>query len=290
MHTRTALATAGSLWLLVSASCSETTTNKVFRFSAIPNRDVKQLEAKYAPVAEFLSDQLGIEVQYVHAGDYIASVEKFINDDVQMAWFGGYTGVKARMEVPGSQAIVKGELDARFKSYFIVRKGSPLQKSGSFPMAAAGTRFTFGSMGSTSGRVMPEHFIRQATGKAPEEFFDEINYSGSHTNTIALVKDGSWDLGVVDFTVYDEMVADGRLIPEDCPIVWETPTYTDYQFTVRPELDTRFGPGFTEDLTQALLAMPSEMTGRFLRKKMVRASNSDFHGIRDVASQLKMTR
>ena len=42
-----------------------------------------------------------------------------------------------------------------------------LTQSPDFPTAAQGMTFTFGAKTSTSGRLMPEHEIRQATGQAP---------------------------------------------------------------------------------------------------------------------------
>ena len=48
---------------------------------------------------------------------YAASVQAFKNDEVQLAWFGGLSGVKARRAVSGSKAIAQGEEDLAFVSY-----------------------------------------------------------------------------------------------------------------------------------------------------------------------------
>jgi phosphonate transport system substrate-binding protein len=157
-------------------------------------------------------------------------------------------------------------------------------------MDSAGKKFSFGSESSTSGRLMPEFFIRQATGKAPGEFFAEVSFSGAHDKTILQVRDGNWDIGVVDFGVYDDMVASGELDPSTCRVIWETPSYADYQFTIRPGLDTVYGAGFTMKLTEALLGMDAELCRAFGRDKMVPASNADFAGILDVATKLGMIR
>ena len=137
---------------------------------------------------------------------------------------------------------------------------------------------------------MPEYFIRDATGKSPEEFFGQVNFSGSHDKTIDLVTKGIWEIGAVNFLTYDKQVASGNLKKEDCPIVWTTPKYADYQFTVRPQLDQRFGKGFTAKLTKALIEMNSEMAAGFARETMIPANNSDFADILAVAKQLRMTR
>lgn len=262
----------------------------MLKFSAIPNIDAKFLKSEYAPVAKHLGEKLGITVEYVPAADYPATVAMFANDEIQMAWFGGLTGAQARQQVAGARAIVKGALDANYKTYFIAPKGTPLTRSDSFPTAAEGKRFTFGHKSSTSGRLMPEFFIRSETDKTPSEFFAEVSYSGSHASTIKQVVNGSWDLGVVDFAEYDNQIAKGQLKAEDCPIIWISPPYADYQFTVRPDLDANYGAGFTARLTRALLELDAEMCGKFRRKKMIPATNADFKGIVDVARQLDLLR
>ena len=278
-----ALSSAALLAACTADAAGPSAANRVFRFSAIPNEDQKQLRAKYDPVAEYLTAKTGVKTEYVPAVKYDASVTMFTNDDIQLAWYGGFTGVQARRAVAGARAIVRGRIDANYRTYFIVPKGSKLTESANFPTTAKGMRFTFGAKTSTSGRLMPEYFIRQETGGAPGEFFKEINYSPSHTKTIELVKDGTWELGAVDFAVYDGLVKEGKLDPADCRVIWRSPAYADYQFTIRPDLDTEFGSGFTEQLTAALLEMDATMAGKFRRQKMVAATNADFAGILEVA-------
>jgi len=137
---------------------------------------------------------------------------------------------------------------------------------------------------------MPEYIIRTSTGKSPEDFFKQVNFSGSHDKTIDLVTKGVWEIGAVNFITYDKQVASGKLKKEDCPIIWTTPKYADYQFTVRPQLDQRFGEGFTTKLTKALIEMSPEMAAGFARETMIPANNADFADILAVAKQLGMTR
>lgn len=82
-----------------------------FRFTAIPDQDTARLKERFDKIAEYLSDILGISVEYVPVKSYAASVAAFKNNEVQLAWFGGLSGVKARRGVPGSKAIAQGEED-----------------------------------------------------------------------------------------------------------------------------------------------------------------------------------
>lgn len=231
----------------------------VLKFTGIPNQNTTELNEKYKPLAKYLSDKLGVPVEYVPSADYNASVDAFKNGDVQLAWFGGYTGCQARAAVPGAKAIACGALDLKFKSYFIANKAAGVPKGADFPMAMAGKKFTFGSASSTSGRLMPEHFIRKSTKKSPKEFFGaEPSFSGSHDKTIELVTAGTFDCGVVDFTVFDKRVKEKKVDLDKIEIVWTTPEFADYNFTAHPKLEETYGAGFTEKLQKVLVGMQGD--------------------------------
>jgi len=262
------------------------------KFTAIPGEDPTRMREKFQPVAAYLSETLGVPVEYVHATKYSASVEMFRNGDVMLAWFGGLTGVQARELVKGARAIAQGVEDPSYHSYFIAHKDSGLEKSTEFPSAIAGKSFTFGSKSSTSGRLMPEHFIRTATGKAPAEFLGaEPAFSGSHDKTCEQVESGAVQVGVVSYTTYDRRVKEGTTDPEVCRIIWKTPDYADYNFTAHPKLDEVYGAGFTDKLQKALLAMKGdELLGGFQRSGMIPAANEDFDAILDLAKKLNLLR
>ena len=268
-----------------STETSSASDGKILRFSAIPDQDSTELTEKFGKIADYLGEQLGVKVEYVPSSDYKASVEKFKNGDVQLAWFGGLTGVQARAAVEGASAIAQGKADPEYVSYFIAHKDSGLEKSDSFPAGIADKSFTFGSESSTSGRLMPTYFIQQETGKTVDEFFKtKPSFSGSHDKTVDLVASGQVQVGALSYKLYDNRVADGSVDPEVCKVIWTTPTYADYNFTAHPDLETMFGEGFTKKLQDTLLGMTDkELLSAFPREAMIPAKNEDFQGIVDVA-------
>ncbi len=297
------LVSAGAL---VLASCSPRTETaapaagpvsgpvKTLRFSAIPNQNSTELKAKFDPMAAYLAGVLGVPVEFVPSSDYKASVDMFKNGQIQLAWFGGVTGVQARAAVPGAQAIVQGQEDTAFRSFFIAHKDSGVEPSETFPEALGGLKFAFGAETSTSGRVMPSWFIRQQTGKTEDQFFAEKPiFSGSHDKTCELVEAGQVQAGVVDYTVYNKRVAAGTTDAGVCRVVWETPAYPDYNFTVHPAVDADFGSGFTEKLRAALIGMTTEkpeLLKAFPREALIEAKNSDYAAVEDVCRELGLVR
>jgi phosphonate transport system substrate-binding protein len=264
----------------------------VLKFTAIPDQNTTMLREKFDPVADYLSKKLGIPVEYVPARDYQASVEMFGNGDVHMAWFGGLTGVQAREDVPGAHAIVQGAEDPEFYSYFVAHRDTGLERSDAFPEAISGLSFTFGSPSSTSGRLMPEFFIMERTGKPAEEFFEQTPaFSKSHDQTAELVQNGTYQAGVLNYQVYERRVREGSTDPEVCRVVWKTPTYADYNITVHPDVDELFGAGTIGKLQKALIEMDDPaLLAAFGRKKLIAASDEEFAGIREVALKLDMLR
>ena len=275
-----------------TAASSQPASGATLRFSAIPDQNATLLREKFDAVAAHLSQKLGVDVQYVPATDYRASVEMFKNGDIHLAWFGGLTGVQARQAVPGARAIAQGDTDPKFVSYFVAHKDSAVQPSESFPQDLAKLNFTFGPASSTSGRLMPEYYLRQATKKSPAEFFGrEPSFSGGHDQTLELVEAGKVQAGVVNFEVYDQRVAEKKTDPNVVRIVWKTPEYADYNFTAHPDLEKQFGAGFSDKLQAALVAMDDpKLLSAFPRKKLIPAENEDYAQIEQVARELGFLR
>jgi phosphonate transport system substrate-binding protein len=275
--------------VLVSASAAST-QSPTFTFTAIPDQDETRLVERFSRFAKYLEAKLGVPVKYVPVKTYPAAVTAFINNDVQLAWFGGFTGVQARHAVPGSEAIAQGAEDVNFKSYFIANSETGLKSSKDFPAGIAGKTLLFGSRSSTSGRVMPEYFIRKHfAGKQPEEIFTRIGFSGDHSRTLQLVQSGAYQVGVMDYTVYEVEKKAGRVDESRVSVIWESPTFPDYQFTIRGDVDKQFGPGFKEKVRQAIVSLDDpEILGYFARSKFIPASNEQYAPIEDVAAATKL--
>ncbi|MDB4673729.1 putative selenate ABC transporter substrate-binding protein [Verrucomicrobiales bacterium] len=275
-----------------AASSSGDGAKATLKFSAIPDQNSTELKEKFDALAAHLSEKLSIPVEYVPSSDYGASVELFKNGDIQLAWFGGLTGVQARAAVEGANAIVQGKADPEYFSYFIANADTGLEMSEEFPAAIKDMKFTFGSNKSTSGRLMPSYFIEQATGKKPEDFFTQpVGFSGSHDKTCELVESGQWQVGALSYKTYDKLTAAGKIDPEKAKVIWKTPVYADYNFTAHPALEATYGEGFTQKLADTLIAIKDPaLLSAFPREALIPAKNSDFDGIVEVAKKLDFLR
>ena len=276
--------------LLVSFSSVSPTWAESFTFTAIPDQDASRLQQRFGQVATYLQQQLGVEVKYVPVKSYAAAVTAFRNNQVQLGWFGALSGVQARQRVPGSRAIAQGYEDQFFKTYFIAHRSSGLLNAesrtskGQFPLAMAGLTFTFGAKGSTSGRLMPEYYIRQFLGKAPDKSFSRVGFSGDHNRTVALVASGAYQVGAVNYKVWEKALAENKVDPNEVQVIWQTPTYSDYQWSIRGDVDQRWGEGFADKVKAALLAIEQpSLLAAFPRSAFVSAADSDYESTRKTA-------
>jgi phosphonate transport system substrate-binding protein len=257
-----------------------------FTFTAIPDADESQLRTRFEKVALYLEKKLGVKVNYIPVKSYSAAVTAFRNNQVQLAWFGGLSGVQARRLVPNSQAIAQGYEDQFFKSYFIAHHSTGLKRSDNFPDISDKT-FTFGSKGSTSGRLMPQYYIEQHLEKKPQQAFKRVGFSGDHSRTIAQVQAGAYQVGAVNYKVWETALAAGKIDTNKVNVIWETPAYPDYQWTIRAGVDTKFGKGFADKVQAVLLNMNSpELLNSFPRSSFVNATNKDFEPVLTVAKKI----
>ncbi len=246
-------------------------------FTAIPDQDETRLVERFRRVVAYLEGALGVPVTYAPVKSYPAAVTAFANNQVQLAWFGGLTSSQARRAVPGSEAIVQGVEDANFFSYFIANAATGLTRAEAFPDGIAGRSFTFGSRASTSGRVMPETFIRQHFGRAPDQVFSRVGFSGDHSRTLQLVQSGAFEVGALDFTVFDLERQLGRVDAAKVRVIWQTPRFPNYNWSIRGDVDQRFGAGFRDRVRAALLAIDDpQILNIFPRERFIPASNADY--------------
>ncbi|MFL1465686.1 putative selenate ABC transporter substrate-binding protein [Marinobacter sp. DUT-3] len=269
------------------ALASFTVSAQTFVFTAIPDEDETKLKERFQGIADYLQEELDVEVRYIPVKSYAAAISAFRNNQVQLAWFGGLSGVQARALVPGSQALAQGVEDEAFYNYFIAHKSTGLEKSDTLPEEVRGKTFTFGSKGSTSGRLIPEYHIRRIFNEAPEDVFSRVGFSGNHTRTLRLVEAGTYDVGAINYAVWEKELENGNINTDEVKVIWETPTYPNYQWTIRGDVDNRYGEGFTDKVRQALLDMDDPaLLESFPRSGFIPTANENYEPIRSVAEQI----
>jgi phosphonate transport system substrate-binding protein len=94
-------------------------------------------------------------------------------------------------------------------------------------------------------------------------------------------------MGALNFKVWDKELEAGNIDTDAVRIVWKTPAYPDYQWTIRGDVNERYGQGFKEKVRQALLELEDpELLESFPRSGFIPASNKDYAPIEAVGEQI----
>ncbi|MEH6493234.1 putative selenate ABC transporter substrate-binding protein [Halopseudomonas sp.] len=228
--------------LLSTPAWAETAT---LRVSAIPDEAPTELMRKFEPLGKYLEAELGMPVTFQPVSDYAGVVEALGAKRLDLAWLGGFTFVQAKLRTGDAVPLVQREQDEVFTSTFIT--ADPDVKAHA---DLKGKSFAFGSVSSTSGHLMPRYFLQQ-DGIDPDTFFSRVGFSGAHDATVAWVESGKVDAGVLNSSVWEKLLEQDKINTDKVRVYAVTPTYYDYNWTVRGDLD----PALVEKIKAAFLAL-----------------------------------
>lgn len=231
---------------ILTLSAGMSSAQPVLRVSAIPDEAPTELQRKFTPLGEYLEKKIGMKVEFTPVSDYAAAVESLVNNKLDMVWFGGFTFVQAKVRSHNQVIpLVQREEDEKFKSVFITTRND-IASLGDLK----GKTFSFGSESSTSGHLMPRSYLL-AAGVNPEADMKRIAFSGAHDATVAAVAGGKVDAGALNISVWQKLLAQGKVNEQVVGVFYTTPGYYDYNWAVRTDMDA----ALRQKLTEAFLAL-----------------------------------
>ncbi len=282
MKRRAALAGFAGLWLAACDKGGERESAKVtFRVSAIPDENPTELMRRYEPLVAFLKKTLSADIDYVPVTDYGAAVQALAAGKVDFAWLGAFTYIQASYLTEVEPMCMRA-VDREFKSVFIAHADSGIEDMATMK----GKTFAFGSKSSTSGHLMPRHFLQSSHSIDADKDFDGAPvHSGSHDATVKMVESGKVQAGAVNMLVWQRLEREKKVDLAKVRVVWTTPGYVDYVWAARKGVDEAARKAFRE----AFLALDpkKEADAAVLKlqdaKKFVPAAPTDFEAVEKVA-------
>lgn len=267
-----------------SGDRSGTDLPAVLKIGILPDESKDKLAEHYEPLCRYLSETLGLKCELVYPDSYEELVATFGAGDIDLAYFGGLTFVQSAAR-HGAVPLVVRDVDTHFTTCFVTAAESPIRNIAD----CEGSVLTFGSPSSTSGHLMPRHFLMEQD-IALDTFFSDILYSGAHDSTAEWVRDGKAAVGAVNSKILRAMMADGRMQEGAIRVLWETPPYSDYVWAVQ----SNFSRPARTKLRDAFLALSpdNEEHEEILRNMdaggFLPADTESFSRLREIASKLEL--
>ena len=255
---------------------------KVLRVSAIPDENPQELLRIYEPFTAYLMDQLGMPVKFVPVVDYAATVVGLAAKKLDLVWYGGFTSVQAVRQTAGNATrLVMRKEDAKFKSVFITRPDTGIKKLSDLK----GKTFSFGSVSSTSGHLMPRYFLLKNGINPDRDFAQKPAFSGAHDATALWVGGGKVDAGALNSLVWEKLVQNRKVDTNKVRVFWSTPPYVDYVWTARSELDRDLRDRIVSAFLKLQYDNPEhrELLDLHRTKGYIPAKDEDWKGIEEAA-------
>ncbi len=165
---------------------------KPFVFTGIPDQDESRLVERFGRVATYLEGKLGVPVRYIPVKNYPAAVTAFTNGQVQLAWFGGFTGCAGAACGAAQPSHRAGRRGRRLQDLLHrQRRGRPRQGR-RLPQGHRGQDLHFGSRASTRAADARILYPAGLSGPHARAGLRAGRLSGDHSRTIQLVQSGAF--------------------------------------------------------------------------------------------------
>ncbi len=245
MKSALTLVLAVALCACVNEDDGESSLSGPIRVGVLPDQSLSGLSARYDPLMDYLEEATGLDFELSIPSDYQELLADFEAGRLQLANFGGVTFTQIELRSDAEPLIMR-DVDLKFMSCYLV-KASDARRS---VVEFEGESFSFGPELSTSGHLMPRHFLT-ANGVKPERFFGSVRHASGHDQTAAWVDEGTVVIGVANCEIVRSMFEDGRLSVNRLRILETTPPYANYVWAVPKSLD----PALKIRLRDAFLAL-----------------------------------
>ncbi len=244
-----------------------------------PYLPVKEVQSRFAPLADFLARSLGQPVTIRVGRDYEEHIETVGRDLVDLAFMGPAPYVKLVANFGRKPLLARLEVNGRpqLRGVIVTRGDSPVRALTDLKAR----RFAFGDPDSTMSHVVPQYMLLKA-GVPPKEL-GHHQFLGAHKNVALAVLAGDFDAGAVKEEVYRE------LAPRGLRALATTPPVSEHLFVARATLP----PERVAAVRRALLGLRDAPGGAAILDRLhkgatglVPAADSDYDNLREILRAL----
>lgn len=254
-----AVALAASGCSASAATDSPTCPNGSIAFGIEPFEDPAKLEPAYQVLAEALEKKLDCPVEVSVLKDYSAEVLAMQNKKLDLGQFGPLGFVFAHERAGAEPLASFGLADGTLSSYTAgiwVPADSPITSIDDL----AGADLALGSVGSTSGDVLPRSALAEA-GISEGDL--NLNYAGGHPEAMLALTNGTVDAAQINSQTLATAQAEGTFDESQFRQIWTSDPIPNDPITVRGDAPEEFKTA-VRDALLGLETSDVEKIGAFL--------------------------
>jgi phosphonate transport system substrate-binding protein len=256
MHRRPFLLAAGTA--LAAPAFVRAQSRPVLKVGLGPQQPT-QADTKrvWEPVFRRACDQIGADLDLTVANDWAGISVALATRQIDVAQMGPWGYVLAKQK-GDAQAIAMLQIQGRdhYRAIVVARPGLALSK---VPDDAKGMSMQMLDVGSTSGWLVPTHFMR-ARGIDPKTYFGRYAEGASAAAAQMATANGQVDLATGWDTHRNTMLRNGQLKPDSNRVVWESDPLPNEPVVVRRDFD----PELARRLQAALTSIPAGTASELL--------------------------
>jgi phosphonate transport system substrate-binding protein len=211
----------------------------------------------WEPVYKLVGDQIGADIELTVANDWAGISVALASQQIDVAQMGPWGYVLAKQK-GDAQAIAMLLIQGRnyYKAIVVARPDVVVRR---FPEDAKGLSMQMLDVGSTSGWLVPTHFMR-SRGIDPKTHFGKYAEGASAAAAQMATVGGQVDLATGWDTHRNTMLRNGQLKPDANRIVWESEPLPNEPVVVRRGFD----PQLASRLQVALASIPESRAQEML--------------------------
>ncbi len=251
----------------------------------IPEKNIFRQRERYQSLKNYLSDVLGIPVNFTSLSRYGNIIEHFTKEKMDGAFFGSFTYALARHQM-GVEPIARPvNLDgtSTYHGYLFVRKDSGIRTAADMKRK----RFAFVDRATTAGYLFPLAYFKENGIRNPRTYLGETFFAGSHDAAIMAVLNREADIGASKNTIYDEMATENPRVEKELLILASSGIVPQNCLAVRKDLE----PELKRALKRALIDMDKSSLGvqalqAFGARGFVETNDADFSYLYKLSSDI----
>lgn len=250
-----------------------------------PEHNLFKQMRRYEPLADYLSKKTGVRITLKVLTYHGNVIDNFTSMKLDGAFFGSLSYALAHAKL-GVVVLARPEYPDGTSTYHgvvFVRKDSGIRSV----RQMKGKRLALVAKATTAGYLFPWIYLKRGGVRAPESYFREIYYTGTHEGTIDDILAGKADIGAAKHTVYNRSAAENPRVERELMILARSDDVPENALALRKDIEG----SLRGKLLRALIAMHADPEGAkvlnaFGARRFIETTDDDYNPVLTYTKEL----